>query len=211
MLTFFTAIFSVAFIEILLSIDNALVNVSLAKKLPHHLQKKALISGIALGGFFRITGLLLASFLLTNPYIKTLSALYLFWLAYEHLFAKSKEGWELKKRNHPHMILAQVIMANFVFSIDNILGVVGISDNILYIVLGVLVGVIALIFITPFVLRLMHQFPSLEKMTYVLLVYIGSAILFEEFTHYHVPEYITFLCIATAMFIAIWIDRDTSK
>lgn len=207
MLTFFAALFSVAIIEILLSIDNALVNVSLAKKLPHHLQKKALFSGIILGGFFRIGGLLLASFFLTNPYIKILSALYLFWLAYEHLYTKSKDGWELKKRNRPHVIYAQVIIANLVFSIDNILGVVGISDHILYIILGVLVGVIALIFITPFVLRLMHQFPSLEKMTYILLIYIGSTVLFEEFSHYHIPEYITFLCISAAMFLAMRIDK----
>ncbi len=206
-ITILGAVLSVTLIEIMLSIDNALVNASLAKKLPHHLQKKALYGGIALGALFKIIGLLVVSFLITNPFIKTLSALYLFWLAYEHLFAKHKEGWHLKKRNSPHFVITQLALANLVFSIDNIVGVVGISDHIFYIISGVLVGMIALLFITPLVLKLMHQFPSLEKMTYILLAYIGATILIEEFLHASIPEYITFVLIVIAMLITMRHDQ----
>jgi YkoY family integral membrane protein len=208
-ITIFSAILSVALIEVMLSIDNALVNASLAKKLPHHLQKKALYAGIAFGALFKIIGLLLVTFIITNPLIKILSALYLFWLAYEHLFAKPKEGWELKKRNAPHFIIIQLAIANLVFSIDNIIGVIGISSHIFYIISGVLLGMIVLLFITPFVLKLMHRFPSLEKMTYVLLVYIGATILLDEFLHIAVPEYITFIIILISMFLTMYHDRKT--
>lgn len=211
MITIVSAILSVALIEIMLSLDNALVNASLAKKLPHELQHKALIWGITLGGFFRISGLLLASFLITNPAIKILSALYLFWLAYEHLFAQTKPDWQIAKVKKHHFIITQLILANLVFSIDNILGVVGISHHIIAIVFGVIIGIVVLIYTTPFVLKLMHQFPSMEKMTYILLIYIGSITLIEEIVHYHVPEYITFFCIALAMTAAVRIDKGAFK
>ena len=205
--TIFSAVLSVTIIEIMLSIDNALVNASLAKKLPHHMQKKALYGGIALGAFFKIVGLLVVSFLITNPFIKIISALYLFWLAYEHLFVKPKEGFELKKRNSPHFIITQLALANIVFSIDNIIGVVGISNHIFYIISGVLVGMVALLFITPLVLKLMHQFPSLEKMTYALLAYIGANILIEEFFSIAIPEYITFILIVIMMLLTMRHDQ----
>ena len=209
-ITTLSAILSVTLIEIMLSIDNALVNASLAKKLPHHLQQKALYGGIALGAVFKIIGLLVVSFLITNPFIKTLSALYLFWLAYEHLFAKPKEDWGLKKRNSPHFVITQLALANLVFSIDNIVGVVGISSHIFYIISGVLVGMVALLFITPLVLKLMHQFPSLEKMTYALLAYIGANILLQEYLHVSVPEYLTFVLIVLAMLITMAYDKKKS-
>jgi predicted tellurium resistance membrane protein TerC len=69
---------------------------------------------------------------------------------------------------------------------------------------------IALLFITPFVLKLMHRFPSLEKMTYVLLAYIGATILLDEFLHIAVPEYITFIIILISMFLTMRYDRKKS-
>ncbi len=206
-ITTLSAIVSVALIEIMLSVDNALLNASLAKKLPHDIQKRAMYFGITVGAIFRIAGLALATLLISYPAVKIVSALYLFWLAYEHLFLTKKEHW----KNHPvtsvHAVLIQICLANLIFSIDNIVGVVGVSPHYSYLIAGVLLGVVALLFITPVVLRLMHQFPSLEKTTYILLTYIGVVILLEALFSIAVPEYITFTFIVTAMLLTMWHDK----
>ncbi len=53
MITFFSTILSITVLELMLSVDNALVNASLAEELPERLQKKAIYIGIALGAIFR--------------------------------------------------------------------------------------------------------------------------------------------------------------
>jgi YkoY family integral membrane protein len=210
MLLILSAIVSVTILEIMLSIDNALINASLAKKLPQHLQKKAVYFGISLGALFRVISLLLATLIISNPYIKTASALYLFWLAYEHLYLNKKDSWHSHPVRSVRSIFIQIALANLVFSIDNIIGVVGVSHSPYAIMTGVLLGVVALLFITPFVLRLMHTFPSLEKTTYILLIYIGVITLLDVFFQVDMPEYITFLFIVLAMFFAMQYDKRRS-
>jgi len=53
----------------------------------------------------------------------------------------------------------------------------------------------------------MHQFPSLEKMTYALLAYIGANILIEEFFSIAIPEYITFILIVIMMLLTMRHDQ----
>jgi YkoY family integral membrane protein len=207
MLTTLSIIFSIAILELMLSVDNALVNASLAEELPEKLQKKAIYIGIALGAIFRFLCLFVATIIIQNPFIKVLGALYLLWLAYAHFFRSKKEERELKRHPHFRVVIAQIALADLVFSIDNIVGAIGISSNYVFVVFGVFIGITTMIIITPLMLRLMHIFPSLIKTAYGIIAYIGLAILFEVFTHTHIPEYLTFAFILTAVLITMWHDR----
>lgn len=207
MLTFITTILSIAVLELMLSVDNAIVNASLAEELPKKLQKKAIYIGIALGALFRFLCLFVATIIIENPVIKITGALYLLWLAYSHFFRSKKEEYELKRHPHFRLVIAQIALADLVFSIDNIVGAIGISSNYSYVAFGVFIGITTMIFVTPLMLRLMNTFPSLIKTAYGIIAYIGLAILFEAATHTHIPEYITFTFIVTAMIITMWHDR----
>lgn len=207
MLTFITTILSIAVLELMLSVDNAIVNASLAEELPKKLQKKAIYIGIALGALFRFLCLFVATIIIENPVIKITGAFYLLWLAYSHFFRSKKEEYELKRHPHFRLVIAQIALADLVFSIDNIVGAIGISSNYSYVVFGVFIGITTMIFVTPLMLRLMNTFPSLIKTAYGIIAYIGLAILFEAATHTHIPEYITFTFIVTAMIITMWHDR----
>ena len=81
MLTFLSTVLSITVLELMLSVDNALVNASLAEELPERLQKKAIYIGIALGALFRFLCLFVATLIIENPLIKLVGALYLLWLA----------------------------------------------------------------------------------------------------------------------------------
>ena len=71
--TYASIIISLFIIEVLLSIDNALVNATLAEGLPEEQRKKKAIRiGILLGAVFRIFALFLASIIIQNVWLKIL-------------------------------------------------------------------------------------------------------------------------------------------
>ena len=207
MLTFLSTVLSITVLELMLSVDNALVNASLAEELPERLQKKAIYIGIALGALFRFLCLFVATLIIENPLIKLVGALYLLWLAYAHFFRSPKEERSLKRHPHFRLVVTQIALADLVFSIDNIVGAIGISSHFSYVVFGVAIGILTMIFVTPLMLRLMNTFPSLIKTAYVIIAYIGLAIILEVVTHTHIPEYITFAFIIFTILATMWYDK----
>jgi tellurite resistance protein TerC len=149
-----------------------------------------------------------ATIIIENPTIKVIGALYLIWLAYSHFFRTKKEEYELKRHPHFRLVVGQIALADLVFSIDNVVGAVGISDQFSYVVFGVLIGITTMIFVTPLMLRLMNTFPSMIKTAYGIIAYVGFMILLETFTRFHVPEYITFAFILSAVFMTMRHDRQ---
>lgn len=207
MLTILSTILSITVLELMLSVDNAIVNASLAEDLPPHLQKKAIYSGIALGAVFRVLCLLIASFIIENSIIKLLGGVYLIWLAYSHFFRGEKESKELRKHPHFWKVIAQIGVADLVFSIDNIVGAVGISSNFGYVTLGVLVGIITMIFVTPIMLTLMNKAPTLIKTAYGIIAYVGFTIILDSILGIHPTELFTFILILLAISLTIRYDK----
>lgn len=78
--TYLSIIISLLIIEVLLSVDNALVNATLAESLPEEKRKKALRIGITLGAVFRIVALFLAALIIQNMWLKVLGGLYLVYI-----------------------------------------------------------------------------------------------------------------------------------
>src|SRR6187549_4001966 len=72
-------------IEGLLSVDNVLGIAALANELPENQQKKAIRIGLAGAYIFRILALLVASWLISNTWVRWLGAGYLVWLMCSHL------------------------------------------------------------------------------------------------------------------------------
>lgn len=81
-------------LEGVLSIDNALVLGLLARRVPKHLQKRALTYGLVGAFVFRILAVATASFLLRWRIVKLLGGAYLIYIAVKHLFFESKEQQE---------------------------------------------------------------------------------------------------------------------
>lgn len=206
MLTVISTIFSITILELMLSVDNALVNASLAEDLPPRLQKKAIYIGIGLGALFRFVCLFLATLIIQNPIIKILGGLYLCYLAYSHFFRSSDEQKELRRHPHFGKVIGQIAIADLVFSIDNVVGAVGISSQFSYVVFGVAIGIITMMFVTPLMLVLLGRFPTLTRTAYGIIAYIGLSILMSAFFHIHIPEYVTFVLILVAVLATMRFD-----
>lgn len=209
MFTVISTILSITVLELMLSVDNAIVNASLAEDLPPHLQKKAIYTGIGLGALFRVICLFFASLIIDNPAIKIAGGFYLLWLAYSHFFRSPKESKELRKHPHFWKVIGQIGVADLVFSIDNVVGAVGISSHFAYVVFGVLIGITTMIFVTPIMLGLMNKSPTLIKTAYGIIAYVGASILLDAFIGIHPAEWFTFILILLA--ISVTIRYDTRR
>ncbi len=71
-------------LEGVLSIDNALVLGLLARRLPHHLQGRALTYGLVGAFVFRVIAVAMAAWLLHWRFVKLLGGLYLIWVSVKH-------------------------------------------------------------------------------------------------------------------------------
>jgi YkoY family integral membrane protein len=78
-------------LEGVLSIDNALVLGLLAKRLPKHLQQRALTYGLVGAFVFRVIAIALAAYLLHWWWVKLLGGGYLIYVALKHFFFESRE------------------------------------------------------------------------------------------------------------------------
>src|SRR5687768_16973158 len=78
-------------LEGVLSIDNALVLGLLAKRLPKHLQSRALTYGLVGAFAFRVIAIATAAWLLEWRIVKLLGGGYLIYVAVKHFFFDSKD------------------------------------------------------------------------------------------------------------------------
>jgi YkoY family integral membrane protein len=194
--TLIPTLISLAIIEILLSVDNALVNATIAENLPEEKRKKALRIGILLGAVFRVIALLLVGFIIQNEWLKVLGGLYLLYLAIDHLGKEVDESGKIVRKHTSYLrVIGQIALADIVFSLDNVVSAVSFSSNIWIVMLGVAIGVVTMLFATPIISKLIHKYKGLSSAAYVIVGLIGVFLLVEIYTHIHITEFQKFACI----------------
>ncbi len=191
----------VAFLDSLLSVDNALVLAVMVEHLPAHQRTRALRYGILGAYLFRGASLFAVSLVIANPWIRIVGAAYLLWLGLSHLVgAKHDDGANVRRVVAAGFWLTvlNVEMADLVFSLDNIVATVAFAPNdILMVVFGVFVSIIAIRYIAGVFLRLLAHFPILHTTAYVIVVFLGAKLILESglldgFVHVAFDEYLTF-------------------
>ena len=169
-------------LEILLSADNAVALASLTKSLKDATERtKALNIGIIISLIFRVLLILLSSFLLKYIFIRIFAGLYLIYLFFSNVALKKKEvdssfndDLSIKNKRFEFLkVVALLSITDLAFSIDSITTAVAISDQYILIIIGALIGVIALRFTSEIFLRLLKYFIRLEMAGYIAILIIG--------------------------------------
>lgn len=192
-------ILNIIFIESLLSVDNAAVLATLVRHLPKDQQTKALRIGLILAYVFRGAALLLAQYLIKIDWLKLVGGGYLLFLSlkfFYELILKDKgimeEAKEEVKEHAPKKrilglspLWSTVIMVeimDLVFSLDNVLAAVAYTDNIYIICTGVFIGIITMRIVAGYFVKLMHRFPFLDTMAFIVIGLLGLRLGLEYFT-----------------------------
>lgn len=207
--TYFSIIFSLFIIEILLSVDNALVNATLAESLPEEKRKKALRIGILLGAVFRIIALFLVAIIIQNIWLKVLGGLYLVYLAIDHLGrVVTEDGKEIQAKPTYRGVIMQIAFADIVFSLDNVISAVSFSSNIYIVMLGVGIGVVSMLFITPILSRLIHKYKGMPQAAYAIVGVVGVTLLIETLLHIHISEFSKFMTVLSIALFTVWYEHS---
>ncbi len=201
------------FLEGILSIDNAAVLGAMVAPLPatkpipwpHWLnfmsawgdrvfgpQRKAALTVGLIGAYVgRALMLLLATFIIANPWLRLLGAAYLFKLAIEHLGSSHSE-WEEEEEAEAlsrktaekgfWMVVLLVNLADMAFSLDNVVAAVALSTEFWVVFLGVAIGILIMRFAAQIFTVLIEREPVLSTAAYLLVLAIGIEVLVSDIT-----------------------------
>jgi YkoY family integral membrane protein len=177
-------VLTLAVLEGILSVDNSLVLAILVRSLPKEQQKRALAYGI-IGAFaFRILALIFAAYLMRFMVFKLIGGAYLIYLAMKHMFFFYKEdAHQLSSRTGASFwkTVAAVELTDIAFSIDSITAAVAMSDKLVIVWFGGVLGIIFLRFLAGFLVRLLEKLPKLEDLAYQLIFFIGTKLFLDGF------------------------------
>jgi YkoY family integral membrane protein len=192
-------IFGLIVIEGLLSVDNALAIAAMASHLDE--KKRAVAMNIGyIGAYgFRILALIFAAQIVAIEWAMFLGALYLIWLMCAH-FAGQKEAAEDEGEamNVHHRSFASTItmisLMDLSLSVDNVVAAVGLSrDQMLYVYIGVTIGIITLRIVAGYAVKWIERFPVLEHTAFLLVGYVGLLLLGELWWHVHLDKSVKFI------------------
>lgn len=181
MLTSILIIINIVLLEIILSIDNAAVLATMVKTLPENQQKKALSYGILGAYIFRGLALIFATILLQITWLKLVGGLYLLWLAIKSLLNTENHSDLKSNQSTFWKTVISIEIMDLVFSIDNVLAAVSFTDNILLIMFGVFIGIIAIRFATTKFIKLINSKPLVEKVAYWVIGLLGLKLILSYF------------------------------
>jgi len=174
-----------AFLEVLLSADNAVVLGVLSHSLPAPLRRKALFIGIASAFLFRLAAILGIAFLLDSIWFQLLGGAYLIYLSIRYI-AKQRKTLHLKPLPSFWKTVLLIELLDLVFAIDSIVAGVAFINNAfskLWIVyLGGMIGLIGMRYAAAFFSSLIDRFPHLERSAYLMVGWIGIKLCLSPFS-----------------------------
>ncbi len=188
----FSIVAQVILIDLALGGDNSIVIGMAAKNLPPHLQKRAIIYGTIGAIVLRFTLAFIVSWLFHIPFLKTVGGILLIGIGIKLIGARNEEeDVKVEAKDSLWAAVRTIILADALMSLDNVLGIVGVTGNHWgLLIFGMLISVPIIIFGSTIVVRVMNKFP--------ILMYIGGAILGWAAggmlaTDHYLAEYVSFI------------------
>ncbi len=180
---FWVDVFKIIMIDLLLSGDNAVVIALACRNLPEAQRKKGILYGVAGAIGLRVVLTFFAVGLLALPYLKLLGALLLIWIGVKLILPEEDEHGEgsIKAEAHLWGAVKTIIIADFVMSLDNVLGVAGAAHgNAMLLIFGLLVSIPLIAWSSQLVLKLIDRFPFIIYAGGALLGYVAGEMLVSE-------------------------------
>lgn len=184
-------------LEGLLSADNAIVLAVLVRRLPKHLQRKALLYGLIGGYVMRGLMLLFVTLIAGLWWVEILGGGYLVYLALHHL-VQVRRGVPVDHVHGPDQTatgdevapmtakssgfwstVARVELMDLAFAVDSALVAVALTRVLWVIYIGVFIGILMLRLAAGWFVRVMERHPRFEHVAYALVAWAGMKLLIE--------------------------------
>lgn len=199
------ALLTLTFLEIVLGIDNIIFISIATDKLQIKQQPRVRTIGMALALVFRILLLISISWIihLTKPLftiggnafsvrdvILLAGGIFLIWKSVTEIHQKTlAEHPELhvKNKTTPLAVIVQIIILDMVFSFDSILTAIGLSKQLLIMIMAIIIAMAVMIIFAGAISRFINNNPTLQILALAFLILIGFTLAMEAF-HKEIPK-----------------------
>ncbi|HKL03970.1 MAG TPA: TerC family protein [Cryomorphaceae bacterium] len=214
------ALLTLTFLEIVLGVDNIIFISIVSNKLPQEQQKKARLIGLSLALIMRILLLMGITFIIQakEPLFSVFEQDFsirdlilisggLFLLAkstteiYGKVEGEDHQERAVKTRSFASA-LTQIVLLDIVFSFDSILTAIGLTDEILLMIIAVVVSIIIMMIFAGSISTFINKHPSLQILALSFLILIGFMLAIEGFDQ-HVPKGYIYFAVFFSLLIEI--------
>jgi len=199
------ALLTVTYLEIVLGIDN-IIFISIATgRLPIKQQPRVRTIGMVLALGFRILLLLSITWIITltkplftiagnafsiRDVILLAGGIFLIWKSVTEIHQKTlaeHPEMHVKGKATARAVIFQIILLDMVFSFDSILTAIGLSKQVLIMIMAIVIAMVVMISFAGAISRFINNNPTLQILALAFLILIGFTLAMEAF-HKEIPK-----------------------
>ncbi len=217
------ALATLAFLEVVLGVDNIIFISILTNKLPHEMRRRARIAGIGLALIFRVFMLLGITWIIgfTQPLFKILehtvtgrdAVLFLggLFLIYKstkeihHKFDLNETPATLTKGKVSNSFAAAIVqigLLDIVFSFDSILTAIGMTRNLPIMILAVIISMVIMLIFASRIAAFIEEHISLQILALSFLILIGFTLMADA-AHFEVPKGYIYFAVGFSLVVEV--------
>lgn len=213
-------LFFLVFLEILLSIDNAIVLGLLAFKLPKNSRSKALYTGLISAFILRAAMVIALSYFIHYRWVQVLGAFYLILLSVQYFKRGKNELKDPQIKQSLWMVVFKIELFDLIFAFDSVLAAVAfigannpleLHSKIWIVYLGGVVGMVAVRFAAKVFTQFISKFPNMEKSAHLLIGWIGVKLVYEILFHTIIFDYVFWGVFIILFLFGFWKSRKYVK
>ena len=177
----FYSVIRIVLIDLVLSGDNAVVIGMAAHRLPLQQRRMAILFGGIVAMVLRVVLTGVAALLLRISGIQLAGGALLAWIAFKLLKQEeeSKEG--VRAAVNMREAITTILIADFIMSMDNVLGVAAASEgNLELLLFGLILSMAIVMFMGNLVATLVNRFWWLSYLGAAVIAWTGAVMIFED-------------------------------
>jgi YjbE family integral membrane protein len=172
---------SIVLINLVLSGDNAVVIGMAAHRLPQHQRRMAIIVGSGAAIVLRVILTAVATILLQLPWIRLVGGALLLWIGYKLLEEEEEQHEGSGKSGGFYEAISTIIVADFVMSVDNILGVAAAArGDLALLIFGLVFSMIVVMVGGTLIASMIDRFWWLAYVGSAVIAWTGAEMMFED-------------------------------
>ncbi len=219
------SLLTLSLLEIVLGIDNIIFISLLTNKLPEKNREKARTAGIALALILRIVMLLGITWIIgfTRPLFEVfgfeatgrdlvllLGGFFLIGKSTSEIHHKIEEGGREGEKEQMKSaaqrsfaaIILQIGLLDIVFSFDSILTAIGMTNEIIIMILAVVISLIVMLVFSGRIARFIEKYPTLQILALAFLILIGF-VLIADGLHQHISKGYIYAAVAFSLAVEV--------
>ena len=175
------AVVGIILIDLVLSGDNAVLIGMAAHRLPPRQRRRAIVLGGVAAVLLRITLTAAAALLLQIAGLRALGGLVLLWIAFKLLKEEEESSEGVRAAASLRGAVLTILLADFVMSLDNVLGVAAASGgNVGLLLFGLILSMAILMFGGSLVAEFINRLVWLAYLGAAVIAWTGASLVLED-------------------------------